>query len=89
MLHMLVAVVVLQFLVLLVRQQVWAVVVTAYMVNRGFKHHMVADVLLLMVIMAAVLLEIEQVLGHNMEFMVQVVAVAQEERILEVKEVLV
>ena len=87
MLHMRVAVVVLQFLVLLVRQQVWAVVVMAYMANRGFKRLMVVVVQSLMVIMVVVLLTIEQALGHNMEFMVQVVAEVQEEQILEVKEV--
>jgi hypothetical protein len=59
----------------------------AYMVNRGFKRLMVAVVQSLMVTMAVVLLEIEQEIGHNMEFMAQAVVAAQEEQILAVKEV--
>jgi hypothetical protein len=80
---MLAAVVVLQFLA----ARVWVVVVMLRMVNLGWEPHMVADVLLLMVIMEVVLLQIEKVLGHNMEFMVQAVAEVQDEQIRVVREV--
>jgi hypothetical protein len=68
---------------------VWVAVVMAYTLNRGFKRLMVVVVQSLMDTRAAVLLEIEQEIGHNMEFMVQAAAAVQVEQILEVKEVLV
>jgi hypothetical protein len=82
---MLAAVVVLQFLA----ARVWVAVVMVYTLNRGLKRLMVVVVQSLMDTMAAVLLEIEQEIGRNMEFMVQVAVVVQVEQILEVKEVLV